>query len=460
MMSAELPLTKSRYWQSLQETGRSQPSEKILPGEFPDGVSEWLDPLGRRRFLKLMSASIALAGVGACTRQPLRSIVPYVRQPEELVPGRPLFFATALTLGGYARGVLVETHEGRPTKIEGNPDHPASRGASDIFMQAEILVLYDPDRSQAVIEDGQISNWDSFLGYLNGRAQDWKSNRGRGLRVLTRHETSPTFRDQIERLSSKYSAAVWHEYEPVPTDIPSAVYHFDKAEIIFSIGADFLSSSPASLIQQRDFAAARRVTDRPHGMNRLYVVESTPSLTGAMSEHRVALDPKGIGDLLDRIRIALEPDGIKPASGQNKFILALVDDLRQHAGKSLVIAGPHEAPAVQEFAHWCNELLGNVNVTVEYLAPDVGRPDLGELVKEINAGSVETLLIIEETPSTTRRPISNLPQPWPKFPIQSTSTSTPTKRPNIVDGIYRKHTLWRVGVTPVHSTAPRQSCNR
>ena len=150
--------------------------------------------LSRRSFLKLMSASIALAGVGACTRQPLRPIVPYVRQPEELIPGRPLFFATALTLAGYARGVLVETHEGRPTKIEGNPEHPASRGASDIFMQAEILVLYDPDRSQAVIEDGQISTWDSFLGYLSGRAQEWKTNRGAGLRVLTRHETSPTFR--------------------------------------------------------------------------------------------------------------------------------------------------------------------------------------------------------------------------------------------------------------------------
>ena len=205
MMSAELPITKSRYWQSLQEASGSRASEKTLAGEFPDGVSEWLDPIGRRRFLKLMSASIALAGVGACTRQPLRPIVPYVRQPEELIPGRPLFFATALTLAGYARGVLVETHEGRPTKIEGNPDHPASRGASDIFMQAEILVLYDPDRSQAVIDDGQISNWDSFLGYLSGLAQAWKSNRGTGLRVLTRHETSPTFRDQMERLSVEIS---------------------------------------------------------------------------------------------------------------------------------------------------------------------------------------------------------------------------------------------------------------
>ena len=397
-MSAELPKTKSRYWKNLQEANGSNAFEKSLPGEFPDGMSEWLDPLSRRSFLKLMSASIALAGVGACTRQPLRPIVPYVRQPEELIPGRPLFFATALTFAGYARGALVETHEGRPTKIEGNPDHPASLGASDIFMQAEILVLYDPDRSQAVIEDGQISTWDSFLGYLNSLSQAWKSNRGAGLRVLTRHETSPTFRDQMERLLSKYPAAVWHEYEPILTNIPSAVYHFDRAEIILSIGADFLSAGPASLIQQRDFAAARRVTGRPQGMNRLYVVESTPSLTGAMADHRIPLGPNEIADLLREIRTGLEQNGSNPLPAQDKVVSALVGDLRQSAGKSLVIAGPHEAPAIQEFARWCNELLGNVNVTVDYLSPDLGRPDLGELVEEINAGRVETLLIIGGNP--------------------------------------------------------------
>jgi MoCo/4Fe-4S cofactor protein with predicted Tat translocation signal len=401
-MSAELPRTHSRYWQSLPEAGASshqwEAFEKVLPGEFPHGVSEWLDPVSRRRFLKLMSASIALAGVGACTRQPLRPIVPYVRQPEELIPGRPLFFATALTLAGFTRGVLVETHEGRPTKIEGNPDHPASRGASDVFMQAEILVLYDPDRSQTVIKDGQISSWDSFLGYLSGRAQAWKSNLGSGLRVLTRHETSPTFRDQMERLLSEYPAAGWHEYEPDLTNIPCAVYHLDRAEIIFSIGADFLSSGPASLIQQRDFAAARRVTDRPRGMSRLYVVESTPSLTGAMADHRIPSGPDGIADLLREIRTALEPNGTNPSPAQDKFVSALVGDLRQSAGKSLVIAGGHEAPMVQEFARWCNELLGNVNVTVAYSSPDVGRSDLEELIEEINAGNVETLLIIGGNP--------------------------------------------------------------
>ncbi len=397
-MSAELPKTKSPYWKNLQEANGSNAFEKILPGEFPDGTSEWLDPLSRRSFLKLMSASIALAGVGACTRQPLRPIVPYVRQPEELIAGRPLFFATALTFAGYARGALVETHEGRPTKIEGNPDHPASLGASDIFMQAEILVLYDPDRSQAVIEDGQISTWDSFLGYLNSLSQAWKSNRGAGLGVLTRHETSPTFRDQMERLLSKYPAAVWHEYEPILTNIPSAVYHFDRAEIILSIGADFLSAGPASLIQQRDFAAARRVTGRPQGMNRLYVVESTPSLTGAMADHRIPLGPNEIADLLREIRTGLEQNGSNPLPAQDKVVSALVGDLRQSAGKSLVIAGPHEAPAIQEFTRWCNELLGNVNVTVDYLSPDLRRPDLGELVEEINAGRVETLLIIGGNP--------------------------------------------------------------
>ena len=387
-----------RHWRSLEELAGSEEFEEFLHREFPSGASEWLDPLSRRKFLKLMSASIALAGVGACTRQPLEKIVPYVQQPEELVPGKPLFFATALTLGGYARGVLVESHEGRPTKIEGNPEHPASLGASDIFMQAEILTLYDPDRSQAVIDNGQISTWELFLEYLTTRSRKWKSDRGAGLRLLTRHETSPTFVDQIQRLLAKYPAAKWHEYDPTATNGPSARYHFDRAEIIFSIGADFLCSGPASLRHQRDFAASRRVTNSPDSMSRLYVIESTPSLTGAMADHRIALSPDRIAHFVRDTETTLGSTGITSSHEQAKFISALAADLRQHAGKSLVIAGEHEAPAIQEFARRCNELLGNVGVTVDYSASRAAHPGLAELVTSINAGDVETLFIFDGNP--------------------------------------------------------------
>ena len=236
-------------------------------------AADWPNELSRRKFLKLMGASIALASATGCTRNPPEHIVPYVKQPEEIIPGKPLYYATALTLGGYARGVLVETHEGRPTKIEGNPQHPASLGASDVFMQAELLTLYDPERSQAVMHDRQISTWDLLLAELT-------QVTGRGLRILTRHETSPTFLDQLERLLKKYPDAKWHEHEPLATNTAPARYHFDKADVILSLGADFLSD----LRYARGFAARRPA-------NRLYVAESTPTLTGAMADHRIALKP-------------------------------------------------------------------------------------------------------------------------------------------------------------------------
>src|SRR4051794_13746163 len=163
--------------------------QSAIGNEFAPGANDWPNELSRRRFLQLMGASIALASAG-CTRNPPEHIVPYVKQPEDIIPGKPLYYATALTLGGFARGVLVETHEGRPTKIEGNPDHPASLGATDVFIQAELLTLFDPDRSQAVTNNGQISTWQLFVGEITTAAQKWKSNGGSGLRLLTRHETS------------------------------------------------------------------------------------------------------------------------------------------------------------------------------------------------------------------------------------------------------------------------------
>src|SRR5204863_5884958 len=202
--------------------------------EFPIGAAVWPNELSRRRFLKLMGASIALAGSSGCTRNPPEHIVPYVNQPEEIIPGKPLFFATALALGGFARGILVETHEGRPTKIEGNPQHPASGGGSDVFMQAELLTLFDHERSQAVLHDRQIATWDTLIGELTAAAQNWKTDKGEKLRLLSRHETSPTFLAQIGRLLEKYPAAKWHEYEPMGSSGPRAIYHFDKAEVVVS----------------------------------------------------------------------------------------------------------------------------------------------------------------------------------------------------------------------------------
>jgi Fe-S-cluster-containing dehydrogenase component len=345
--------------------------------EFPKDSANWPNELSRRHFLKLMGASIALASSG-CTRNPPEHIVPYLKQPEEVIPGKPLYYATALTLGGFARGVLVETHEGRPTKIEGNPDHPASLGASDIFMQAELLTLFDPERSQAVLREKQTSTWDALVGELTAAAQTWKNNGGAGLRILTRHATSPTFIDQIRRLLARYPAAKWHEYEPLGR-VSSPIYHFDKAEVIVSLGVDFLGDPAAGLRYTREFSK-RRQPDRP--MNRLYVAESTPTLTGVMADHRLVVTP----DELRQFARDLES-----ASGVTKMI---ANDLRAHAGRCVVVADE-----LEPVARRINDSLGNTGATVEYPGQEPGGRDLRELIGDMRSGSVETLIVISGNPA-------------------------------------------------------------
>jgi molybdopterin-containing oxidoreductase family iron-sulfur binding subunit len=329
-----------------------------------------------------MGASIALAGTTSCTRQPAEKIVPYLRQPEELVPGKPLYYATALTLGGYARGVLVETHEGRPTKIEGNPQHPASLGASDVFMQAELLTLYDPERSHAVTKKGQISTWGAVAAELTTAAQKWKASRGAGLRLLTRHETSPTFLDQVARLLTKYPDAKWHEYEPLGSSVGEPVYHFDKAEVIVSLGADFLSDPAAGVRYSRDFAAARRPNAT---MCRLYVAEPSPTLTGTMADHRLGMRP----DEIEQFARDLEAGG-----GTSRLAQAIAADLRAHSGRSVVVASQLLGSAARKL----NDSLGNSGVTVDYPPQPNGGGDLRELTDEIRAGKIETLVIIDGNP--------------------------------------------------------------
>jgi MoCo/4Fe-4S cofactor protein with predicted Tat translocation signal len=207
-----------QYWRSLEEIADTKGFQEFVQREFPAQASEWYDELSRRQFLKIMGASLALAGLNACMKMPEEKIVSYVRQPEEIIPGNPLFFATAITLGGYATGLLVESHEGRPTKIEGNPLHPASLGATDAFAQASILALYDPDRSQVISNTGQISTWSEFLATLRAALENQNAGRGAGLRILTETISSPTLAHQIAAVLEKFPRAKWHQYEPLARD--------------------------------------------------------------------------------------------------------------------------------------------------------------------------------------------------------------------------------------------------
>ena len=203
----------NEYWRNLEEFADTAEFRQFVEREYPSQVERLFDPLTRRRFLQLMGASLALAGITGCSRAPAETIVPYVRQPEEIIPGKPLFFATAMPLAGFGTGVLVESHMGRPTKIEGNPNHPASLGATDVFAQASILDLYNPDRSSALTYQGRIRPWDTLLSALGAALEKAKNDRGAGLRILTGTVTSPTLAEQLRALLNQYPAAKWHQYE-------------------------------------------------------------------------------------------------------------------------------------------------------------------------------------------------------------------------------------------------------
>src|SRR6516162_329441 len=297
--------TGPEYWRSLEELAGSEEFQQALHREFPKGASEWLDTVSRRGFLQVMGASLGLAGMTACTKLPLEPIVPYVRQPEGVIPGRPQYYATAVTLGGYASPVLVESHLGRPTKIEGNAQHPASQGGTDIFTQAAILGLYDPDRSQSVVSMGDQRSVKAFLGAIRWPLASQKALQGAGIRILTTTTTSPTLADGLRNFLKLYPQAKWHVYEPVNRDnvlegaklafgqSVETRYDFTKADVIVSLDADFLYAGyPGNIRYIRDFAS-RRNPDSGN-MNRLYVIESTPSSTGAKADHRLPLRASGI----------------------------------------------------------------------------------------------------------------------------------------------------------------------
>ncbi len=404
------------FWRSLEELAGSSEFQEMMHREFPKGASEWLDSVSRRGFLKLMGASMALAGMTACTKQPLEPIVPYVRQPEEVVPGRPLFYATAFTLGGYATPLLVESHMYRPTKIEGNDRHPASQGGTDVYAQASILDMYDPDRSQNILHMGEISNWSALVGALQGPLNSQKAVNGSGIRILSKSFSSPTLADQMQQVLKRFPEAKWHFYEPVNRDNVYAgaqmafgqpvetIYKLDAAAVIVSLDADFLSAGfPGTTRYARDFAK-RRDPDSEK-MSRLYVIESTPSATGAKADHRLPVRAGEIEQVAANLNSVLHSGSVETLAGEReKFFAALVTDLvKSLRGTSVVIPGDHQPPVVHALAHAMNAALGNVGKTVFYTEPVLANTtsqndSLKDLVSDMRAGKVDLLVIIGGNP--------------------------------------------------------------
>jgi molybdopterin-containing oxidoreductase family iron-sulfur binding subunit len=414
-----------RFWRTLDEYADDPSFRDHLVNEFPSQIETISDPIARRRFLKLMGASLALGGFTACTRQPPEAIVPYVRPPEDLVLGKPLYFATAMTVGGVSTGLLVESHEGRPTKIEGNPAHPGSLGASDVFAQAAVLGLYDPDRSQTLTYRGDIRPWPEFLGAMRGAMIAQQALGGRGLRILTESISSPTLAAQIRDVLRRFPAARWHQWDLAgrhnasqgsllafgrPVDFH---YRIEQADVVVALDSDFLACGPGSLRYARDFAARRR-TDQPDRMNRLYAVEAMPTPTGSRADHRLPVRPGDVEAVAWRIAQgvgapsagARSPRADQLSGSEQRWADAVVKDLTSHRGASLVVAGDHQPAVVHAIAHAINERLGNGGRTVVYTEPVEAEPvdqiqSLKDLVADMSAGRVDVLLIVSGNPVYT-----------------------------------------------------------
>ena len=407
-----------QYWRSLEEIADTEEFREFLHREFPREAESWGDNYSRRDFMKIMGASLALAGLSSCVKQPDEKIVPYVKSPEIMVPGRPLYFATASVRGGYANGVIVTSHMGRPTKIEGNPDHPASLGATDIFMQASILSLYDPDRSQVITNKGSISTWSKFYDELQIALEIQKSLKGEGLRILTGTVTSPTLGNQLRSLQAMYPKAVWHQYEPVSQDgaregammafgeYVQTQYRLEKADVVLSLDSDLLAGDVANVRYARDFANRRRVAGKNGDMNRLYVVESMPTITGGMADHRLRARASDVEKITRAVAAQLGIPGVDMpdlSAREMKWISATVRDLRNHAGASVVIPGAQQPPVVHALAHLINSGLRNFGTTVIYTEPVEVSPvnqmeSLRSLVNDMAAGRVDVLVTLGSNP--------------------------------------------------------------
>src|SRR5271156_5064914 len=415
--------TGKKYWRSLDELADKPGFGEMLSREFPQQASEWIDPVSRRGFLKLAGASLALAGLSGCTKQPDEAIYPYVKEPEDLVLGRPVYFATAMPFNTGAIPLLVKSDAYRPIKLDGNPDHLVNRGSSDPLAQGSLLDLYDPDRSQRVIYRGEVREFSAFLAVFRALLADKKASGGAGLYILSDTVTSPTLAAQWKAAQQKYPNAKWLQWDPINRDSAysasktafgdyyDAQYRLQDADVIVSLDADFLSgiTHPGFLRLAADYASRRKLLGQSAPMNRLYAVESAPSTTGFKAEHRLALKPSDIATFAAALAAAVGAGGGSaqlPAGPAGKFLSAIAADLKANAGKCVVIPGEQQTPAVHLAAIAINQALGNVGKTVVYTEtvnpmPSVQAQDLVSLVSEMRAGKVDWLVILNANPVYT-----------------------------------------------------------
>jgi molybdopterin-containing oxidoreductase family iron-sulfur binding subunit len=395
----------TRFWRSLSHLRNDAAFQKLARHEFMPEAMEPPAGASRRQFLQLMGASMAMAGLTAC-RRPVENILPYARTPEEIIPGIPLNYATSMPFRGSVEALLVESHEGRPTKVEGNPEHPVSQGSSSLFAQASILDLYDPDRSQRVVFEGSGSTWSDFAAFalnLTG---------GRRVAVLCGETSSPTIAATRQALATRFPQLRWVTYTPEGDDteqlgLQSAFgrpvrprYRFSNARVIVSLDADFLGPTARNMVQNtREFAASRRLSTPSDTMSRLFVVESAFSITGGMADNRKRLRSSDIPAFAAALASRLGVGSGGASFANDPFVSAIVADLQQAGGQGVVLAGPTQPPEVHALCAAINSRLGSIGTTVEML--DTGEAPatrfstaLRTLVNDMNNGNVDVLLTL------------------------------------------------------------------
>ncbi|AXJ02222.1 quinol:cytochrome c oxidoreductase iron-sulfur protein precursor [Cyclonatronum proteinivorum] len=406
------------YWRSLQELSQNEAYKEYVSREFPEGASELRDGYSRKNFLQIMGASVALAGFAAC-RKPVQKLLPYHKQPEEIVGGIPLEYASAVPFQDYGVGVLLTTNEGRPTKVEGNPDHDSSKGATNIFQQSSILDLYDPDRSRFVRNNGERSDWEAFTSFC----ADHFSIRNRGIAFVSEASGSPSVNRLKSELLSTFPNAMWATYEPFgPHNVLAGtetafgrklrpVYHFANADVVVSLDFDFMGLAPDMVRCNLDYANRRRVESSEDSMNRLYVVENDLSVTGSNADHRLRLKAGDLPAFVAALgsKLSESVNGLSALSGvsnefsQHMWVSVLAQELLANRGKSIIAAGEQNSVAVHAMVAAINTALGNSGETVEYVQvpyhdssydPDA----LARVAEAVQNGQVDTVVLVGGNP--------------------------------------------------------------
>lgn len=434
------PTTGQHWWRSLEELADTPEFQRYLHREFPENATQWLAG-SRRDFIRLMGASLCLSGVSGCHfKQPQEKIVPAVHSTGHISPGLALYFTTAYDFAGSSIGLTVESRDGRPVKVEGNPNHPSSKGATNVFAQAATLDLYDPDRAQAPMHNGQMATLADVRDQLEALRLRLDQTQGEGLHVLVGASTSPTLGRLLTQCVGRWPKMQWSVYEPLNRDNSRTawrqshgsdasnvelVYDFSQADVVLSIDCDFLAARdlPACYIQE--FSAARRLEGRPEDLTRsvetmvrLYHLGPTPTPTSAKSDHNLALRPSEIAEVVNELASRVgkvgrgqgEPESIRSSNVldvRSEWLDRVVEDLETAGSRALVIVGREQPAAIHALADALNRELGGLGNTVRIIeSPQVRPPEslsdvamLEELVSQMNSGQVETLLMLGGNPA-------------------------------------------------------------